>query len=72
MSVTSEQSNEAMARFLVSRYERVIGEPILASETWLTGDMFEWIEMHDSDFFWLDYYLQSICYKVPSPYIKIS
>ena len=29
----------------------VIGEPILASETWLTGDMFEWIEMHDSDFF---------------------
>ncbi len=41
MSVTSEQSNEAMARFLVSRYERVR----------LTGDMFEWIEMHDSDFF---------------------
>jgi len=51
MSVTSEQSNEAMARFLVSRYERVIGEPILASEICLTGDMFEWIEMHDSDFF---------------------
>ena len=51
MSVTSEQSNEAMARFLVSRYERVIGEPILASGTWLTGDMFEWIEMRDSDFF---------------------
>jgi hypothetical protein len=23
----------------------------LASETWLAGDMFEWIEMHDSDFF---------------------
>ena len=51
MSVTSEQSNEAMARFLVSRYERVIGEPILASESRLTGDMFEWIDMHDSDFF---------------------
>ena len=50
MSVTSEQSNEAMARFLVSRYERVIGEPILASDIWLSGDMFEWMEMHDSDF----------------------
>ena len=51
MSVTGEKSKGAMARFLVSRYERVIGEPILASETWLTGDMFEWIEMRDSDFF---------------------
>ena len=71
MSVTSEQSNEAMARFLVSRYERVIGEPILASETWLTGDMFEWIEMHDSDFFG-QIITSSICHKVPSPYIKIS
>ena len=71
MSVTSEQSNEAMARFLVSRYERVIGEPILASEIWLTGDMFEWIEMHDSDFFG-QIFTSSICYKVPSPYIKIS
>ena len=71
MSVTSEQSNEAMARFLLSRYERVIGEPILTSETWQTGDMFEWIEMHDSDFL-VNYYLQSICYKVLSPYIKIS
>ena len=50
MSVTSERSNEAMARFLVSRYERVVGEPILASENWLSGDMFEWMEMYDSDF----------------------
>ena len=24
MSITSEQSNEAMARFLVSRYERIV------------------------------------------------
>ena len=51
LAETDQLVTEAMARFLVSRYERVIGEPILASETWLTGDMFEWIEMHDSDFF---------------------
>ena len=50
MSVTSEQSNEAMVRFLVSRYERVVGEPIMASDAWLSGDMFEWMEMHDSEF----------------------
>ena len=50
MSITSEQSNEAMARLLVSRYERVIGEPILASDIWLSGDMFEWMQMHDSEF----------------------
>jgi len=50
MSVRSEQSNEAMARFLVSRYERAIGEPILASDIWLSGEMFEWMEMHDSEF----------------------
>ena len=70
MSVTIEQSNEAMARFLVSRYERVIGEPILASETWLTGDMFEWIEMHDSEFFG-QIIICSICYKVASSLQKI-
>ena len=50
MSVTSEQSNEAMARFLVSRYERVIGEPILESDIWLSGEMFEWMVMNNSDF----------------------
>ena len=50
MSVTSEQSNEAMARFLVSRYERVIGEPILGSDIWLTEDTLELIETQDSDF----------------------
>ena len=56
MSITRDQINTAMTRFLdrggsIRRYERVVGEPILASETWLTGDMFEWIKMHDSDFF---------------------
>ena len=50
MSITSEQSNEAMARFLVSRYERIVGEPILEKDIWLTGNMLERIEMLESEF----------------------
>ncbi len=50
MSITSEQSNEAMARFLVSRYERIVGEPILGKDIWLTGNMLERIEMLKSEF----------------------
>jgi len=51
MSIISEQNNEAMARFLVSRYERVIGEPIIAIDIWQSDeDVSVRIEMHDSDF----------------------
>ncbi len=50
MNISTNQNNEAMARFLVSRYERVIGEPILASDIWQSEDMSERIEMHNSDF----------------------
>ncbi|MBL4824761.1 MAG: hypothetical protein MK515_01080 [SAR324 cluster bacterium] len=50
MNISTNRNNEAMARFLVSRYERVIGEPILASDIWQSEDMSERIEMHNSDF----------------------
>jgi len=41
MNISTNRNNEAMARFLVSRYERVIGEPILASDIWQSGILFE-------------------------------
>ena len=50
MNISTNRNNEAMARFLVSRYERVIGEPIIASDIWQSEDMSERIEMHNSDF----------------------
>ena len=54
MSVSRDQINEAMTRFLerggsIRRYGRVVGEPILGSE-WLTEDTLELIETNDSDF----------------------
>ena len=55
MSITRDQINAAMTRFLdrggsISRYERVVGEPILGSDIWLTEDTLELIETRDSDF----------------------
>ena len=50
MNISTNRNNEAMARFLVSRYERVIGEPIIASDIWQSEDVSVRIEMHDSDF----------------------
>ena len=55
MSVSRDQINEAMTRFLerggsILRYERVVGEPILGSDIWLTEDTLELIETNDSDF----------------------
>jgi len=54
MSVSRDQINEAMSRYLkrggaISRYERVVGEPILGSDIWLTEDTLELIETNDSD-----------------------
>ncbi len=55
MSVSRDQINSAMARFLerggsIRRYERVVGEPVLGSDIWLTEDTLELIETNDSDF----------------------
>ena len=55
MSVTRDQINNAMARFLerggsIRRYERIVDEPILGSDIWLTEDTLELIETNDSDF----------------------
>ena len=55
MSVSRDQINAAMTRFLerggsICRYERVVGDPILGSDIWLTEDTLELIETNDSDF----------------------
>ena len=55
MSVSRDQINEAMTRFLerggsIRRYERVVCEPILGSDIWLTEDTLDLIETNDSDF----------------------
>ena len=55
MSVSRDQINEEMTRFLerggsIRRYERVLGERILCSDIWLTEDTLELIETNDSDF----------------------
>ena len=55
MSITRDQINIAMTRFLdrggsIRRYERVVGEPILGSDRWVTEDTLELIEREDSDF----------------------
>ena len=54
MSVSRDQINNAMARFLerggsIRRFERVVGEPILGSDIWLTEDTLELIETNNSD-----------------------
>tara|TARA_Y100000748_G_C15173962_1_gene362819 strand:+ start:202 stop:414 length:213 start_codon:yes stop_codon:yes gene_type:complete len=50
MNVTIEQTNEAMARFLVHRYEKIVGFPILGNEICLTEETFKIISSHDSEF----------------------
>ena len=55
MNITRDQINLAMTKFLnrggsIHRYERVVGEPILGSDIWLTEDTLELIETRDSDF----------------------
>ena len=54
MSISRDQINEAMSRFKgrggsIRRFERVIGEPILGSDIWLTEDTMELVETHDCD-----------------------
>ena len=50
MSVTSEQTNEAMARFLVHRYEQIVGLPVLGNELYTTENTLEMIQTHGSEF----------------------
>ena len=50
MSITIEQTNEAMARFLVHRYEKIVGFPILGNELSMTDETFQRLQSHDSEF----------------------
>ena len=50
MSVSSEKINDAMARFLVSRYQRTVYVPVLGSELVFSKNTMELIKTHDSDF----------------------
>jgi len=50
MSVKIEQTNEAMARFLVHRYEKIVGFPILGNDLSLSEETFQIIQSHDSEF----------------------
>ncbi|MBL4824760.1 MAG: hypothetical protein MK515_01075 [SAR324 cluster bacterium] len=55
MKISRDQINDAMLRFMdrggsIRRFERVVGEPILGSDIWLTEDTLEMIETQDSDF----------------------
>ena len=50
MSITIEQTNEAMARFLVHRYEKIVGFPILGNELSMTDETFQILQSHDSEF----------------------
>jgi hypothetical protein len=54
MSISRDQINEAMSRFMgcggsIRRFERVVGEPILGSDIWLTEDTMELVETNDFD-----------------------
>ena len=54
MSISRDQINEAMSRFMgrggsIRRFERVVGEPVLGNDIWLTEDTMELVETHDCD-----------------------
>ena len=50
MSVSSEKINDAMARFLISRYKRTFNVPVMESELVFSQNTMELIKTHDSDF----------------------
>ena len=54
MSISRDQINEAMSRFMgrggsIRRFERVVGEPVLGNDMWLTEDTMELVETQDCD-----------------------
>ena len=50
MSVSSEKINDAMARFLMNRYQRTVCIPVMRSDLVFSKNTMELIETHDSDF----------------------
>jgi len=50
MSVSREKFNDAMARFLMSRYQRTVYMPDMKSELVFSQNTMELIKTHDSDF----------------------
>jgi len=51
MSVSSDKNNDAMAKFLMSRYQRTVYVPVMRSELLvLSQNTMELIKTHDSDF----------------------
>ena len=50
MRVPSEKINDAMARILMSRYERTVYLPATRSELVFSQNTMELIKTHDSDF----------------------
>ena len=55
MKISRDQVNDAMARFKnrggsIQRFERLVGEPILGSDIWMTEDTLDLIETKESDF----------------------
>jgi len=50
MSVSSDKINDAMARFLMSRYKRTVYVPTVSSGLVFSQDTMELIKTHDSDF----------------------
>jgi hypothetical protein len=50
MSVSNEKINDAMARFLFSRYQRTVHVPVMSSESVFSKNTIELIKTHDSDF----------------------
>ena len=50
MGVSSDKINNAMARFLMSRYQRTVYVPVLRSELVFSQNTMELIKTHDSDF----------------------
>ena len=51
MDISSDRYNEAMAKFLVSRYERIVGVTVMGKETCEYESTLERIQTHDSNFF---------------------
>ena len=52
MIISSDQHNEAMGKFLVSRYERIVGVSFVDSESYQNDSTtLERIQTHDSAFF---------------------
>ena len=51
MNLSNDQHNEAMVKFLVNRYEQVVGVTVVDYETYEYDSALERIQTHNSDFF---------------------